>query len=175
MHKSSSPIISIILLDIPEPSSSSNISKSISNKEDSNSRLVKCQTEEGVIQSNISNTEISLEENVDENKFVDERENDSLQDHNDENICGDNEEDTPAVPVEVRKTTENLMEDPAVWPLLNNTTTELIILKGPVHIQDINLPRCDTSNQYFSSVHYNRSMCNGEKIVRDWLIFQIDN
>ena len=72
----------------PASSSSSNISKSISNKEDSNSRVVNCQTEAGVIQSNISNTDISLEENVDENKFVDERKNDSLQDHNDESIGG---------------------------------------------------------------------------------------
>ena len=80
-----------------------------------------------------------MEENVDENKFVDERENESLQDHNDENICGDNEEDTPAV--KVMKTTDNLWEDPALWPLLKYNTIELIIWKGPVQIHDINLPK----------------------------------
>lgn len=64
-------------------------------------------------------------------------------------------------------------DDPAQWPqVLNDSTRCQIVKKGPVQVTDIDFPQnSENPPRRFTKEHYRRTMKNGEKILRSWLVY----
>lgn len=67
----------------------------------------------------------------------------------------------------------NTTDDPGLWP--NNLSTadrQVLIENIPKQVVNYNFPR-DSSSRKFSSTYYERHLKNGEKYVRNWLLYSI--
>lgn len=62
-------------------------------------------------------------------------------------------------------------DDPGLWPeKINNDLAHTLVRRGPVQVRNHNFPiSCD--GRKFSENYYYRLLPNGEKINRDWLLF----
>lgn len=65
------------------------------------------------------------------------------------------------------------LDDPAVWPALNDRLLTLLVEKGPKQNKEICYPV--TSGRKFNNKHFTRLLSNGETIVRSWLVYSISN
>ncbi|KAL7858049.1 hypothetical protein AOLI_G00181510 [Acnodon oligacanthus] len=66
-------------------------------------------------------------------------------------------------------------DDPAQWPrVLTDSVRCHIVRKGPVQIKDIEFPQnSETPPRRFTKENYRRTMKNGEKIFRSWLVYSM--
>lgn len=65
------------------------------------------------------------------------------------------------------------LDDPAVWPDLNDRILTYLVEKGPKQIKDICYPV--TSGRKFNNKHFTRILSNGETVVRSWLVYSVSN
>lgn len=63
----------------------------------------------------------------------------------------------------------NIDQDPATWTQLTSSSRDCIIIKGPPK-NPRNFPR-DKSNRAFPKSVFSKSLPNGEKCARDWLVW----
>ncbi|XP_076850262.1 uncharacterized protein LOC143499580 isoform X2 [Brachyhypopomus gauderio] len=66
-------------------------------------------------------------------------------------------------------------DDPAQWPkVLTDSERCQIVGKGPVQITDIEFPQnSENPPRRFTKENYRRTMKNGEKILRSWLVYSM--
>jgi len=63
------------------------------------------------------------------------------------------------------------LEDPATWPSVIDRKYRLcIIKKGAIQVKNFKFPMNDEQRS-FSEKYYYKTMSNGEKVVRPWLIY----
>nr|XP_022911220.1 zinc finger MYM-type protein 1-like [Onthophagus taurus]XP_022911221.1 zinc finger MYM-type protein 1-like [Onthophagus taurus]XP_022911222.1 zinc finger MYM-type protein 1-like [Onthophagus taurus]XP_022911223.1 zinc finger MYM-type protein 1-like [Onthophagus taurus] len=66
-------------------------------------------------------------------------------------------------------------DDPGTWPdSINDHLRQMIVSRGPQQNIPSQFPK-DKNNRRFTTVHFNRQMCNGEKIPRKWLVYSPSN
>jgi hypothetical protein len=60
-------------------------------------------------------------------------------------------------------------DDPALWPTNSDSNRIILITKGPVRVKQNLFP--ETMNRRFNAKHYVRTLENGEKSPRSWLVY----
>lgn len=72
-----------------------------------------------------------------------------------------------------RGTPSVLSTDCGEWPSkITDEVRKLLVERGPVQVTDIDFP-LDAKGRKFSSYHYTRKLCNGEQVLRIWLLYSI--
>ena len=72
-----------------------------------------------------------------------------------------------------RRTSSGLSTDCGEWPSkITDEVRKLLVERGPVQVTDIDFP-LDAKGRKFSSHHYTRKLCNGEQVLRIWLLYSI--
>lgn len=64
----------------------------------------------------------------------------------------------------------DIIKDPAKWPVINDKIKLLLVKNNPIQ-KNLNYYPLDDSKRKFSDVHYFKTLPNGEKLKRTWLIY----
>ena len=119
------------------------------------------QTETSSPNDNIQNEEhvdlINEEEEEEPNQYSNEKDNQTVNESCQNPV--DNE-DSGALNI----------YDPSNWNHVTQNLRDLLVEKGPIRNNDDNFLK-DDHGRHFSSVHYLRSLPNGEKQDRKWLMY----
>lgn len=68
---------------------------------------------------------------------------------------------------------EEICHDPGKWPaVINPGLKDTLVQGGPHQTKGIIFPK-DSWNRRFSEAHYSRTLANGEKLDRPWLVYSI--
>jgi hypothetical protein len=84
-----------------------------------------------------------------------------------ENVC------TESSDVDEQPVYTSDIYDPRNWDNLDNRARDILAEKGPSREEPMEYPR-DNASRHFSYAHYYRSLSNGEKHDRKWLVYSTD-
>ncbi|KAL5170112.1 Zinc finger MYM-type protein 1 [Glycine soja] len=124
----------------------------------------------------------SIGENVIEQSFIDHTDNEKNVieqppiDNTDNGVEQPPRDDTNNGNVEPNNTSSEVptnIYDPGLWKNIDGKFRDLMIEKGPIRHDNFQYPK-DENNRYFYSSCYQRTLSNGEKHDRRWLVYSKD-
>lgn len=69
----------------------------------------------------------------------------------------------------------SVSDDPGTWPEnITSSMAKMLVERGPIQVKNLKYPISE-SGRKFSENYYYKSLKNGEKIKRDWLVYSISH
>ncbi|XP_026453559.1 zinc finger MYM-type protein 1-like [Papaver somniferum] len=65
------------------------------------------------------------------------------------------------------------IDDPGNWDVIDQALRDKLVQKGPIRVSKYEFPRDKVSKRRFSNYYYDRTLVNGEKCDRSWLIYSM--